>query len=88
MNNKPLNQPQITWSLMHWTPIEVEYFKKILNQANKYEVNSFEICGQYNIPYDGLDGLITYQEYPVTYSNRNNNKIIENQKNSFWNVKS
>ena len=59
-----MKHPEITWSLMHPTPLDPEYFRRMAERTKDYHVDSFEICGLCHTPYGGLDGLITYDEYP------------------------
>ena len=37
-------KPEITWSLMHPTPLDVDYMKLVVKKAAEYRVDSFEIC--------------------------------------------
>ena len=75
-----MKRPEITWSLMHPTPLDPDYVKKLVEKAKEYKVDSFEICGQCHTPYGGLDGLINYREYPNAFVNWDQNKVAENQK--------
>ena len=74
-----MKRPEITWSLMHPTPLDPDYVKKLIKKAEKYTVDSFEICGQCHTPYGGLDGLINYREYPAAFANWDQSKVAENQ---------
>ena len=53
-----MKKSEISWSLMHPTPLNVDYIRQLVEKAKEYTVDSFEICGQCHTPYGGLDGLI------------------------------
>ena len=36
--------PEVTWSLMHPTPLNVDYMKRVITEAANYKVDSFELC--------------------------------------------
>ena len=74
-----MKYPEITWSLMHPTPLDPDYVKKLVAKAREYTVDSFEICGQCHTPYGGLDGLINYREYHSAFVNWDQDKVTENQ---------
>ncbi len=76
-----MKRPEITWSLMHPTPLDPAYVKKLVGIAEKsnYHVDSFEICGQCHTPYGGLDGLINYREYPSAFANWDQAAVAGNQ---------
>ena len=46
MNKKP----EITWSLMHPTMIDSTYMSRIVKEASRYDVDSFELCGAFANP--------------------------------------
>ena len=73
-------RPEITWSLMHPTPLDPDYVRKMVAKAAEYEVDSFEICGQCHSPYGGLDGLIGYGEYPDAFASWDQEKVADNQR--------
>ena len=73
--------PEITWSLMHPTPLDPGYVQYLLEKAATYRVDSFEICGQCHSPYGGMDGLIAFEEYPLVHQALDLEKISENQRN-------
>jgi hypothetical protein len=75
-----MKHPEITWSLMHPTPLDPDYVKKLVKKAENYTVDSFEICGQCHTPYGGLDGLINYREFPAAFASWNQAEVAENQK--------
>lgn len=59
-------KPEITWSLMHPTPLDVEYMKLVVQKAANYRVDSFEICADCHTNLGGMDGLTGYADYPAT----------------------
>ena len=75
-----MKQPEITWSLMHPTPLDPDYVRKLVKKASAYHVDSFEICGQCHSPYGGLDGLIDYREHPDAFASWDQDKFAENQR--------
>ena len=58
---------EVTWSLMHPTPLDVEYMKKVVAKAAEYRVDSFEICADCHTDLGGMDGLTDYIDYPETH---------------------
>jgi len=60
-------KPEITWSLMHPTPIDVEYMKQVVAKAQEYHVDSFELCAACHGDFGGMDGLADYACYPNTF---------------------
>ena len=58
--------PEITWSLMHPTPLDVEYMKQVVAKAADYKVDSFELCADCHTNLGGMDGLADYAPYPKT----------------------
>ncbi|MBR2720832.1 MAG: hypothetical protein IKB74_05790, partial [Lentisphaeria bacterium] len=59
-------KPEITWSLMHPTPLDVDYMKLVVKKAAEYRVDSFEICADCHTNLGGMDGLADYAPYPHT----------------------
>ncbi|MBR7131077.1 MAG: hypothetical protein IKC82_03685 [Lentisphaeria bacterium] len=59
--------PEITWSLMHPTPLDVEYMKQVVAKAAEYKVDSFELCAACHGNYGGMDGLADYSCYPHAF---------------------
>ena len=45
-----MKRPEITWSLMHPTPLDPDYVRQLTEKAKVYRVDSFEICGQCHAP--------------------------------------
>ena len=60
-------KPEITWSLMHPTPLDVDYMKLVVKKAAEYRVDSFEICADCHTNLGGMDGLTDYADFPVTH---------------------
>lgn len=77
MNNN--NRPEITWSLMHPTPLDPGYMAEVISRMPAYDVDSFEICGQCHHPLGGLDGLMLYEKYPEVNATLDKAKIEENR---------
>ena len=78
--NAKMKMPEITWSLMHPTPLDPDYVRKLVKKASEYNVDSFEICGQCHTPYGGLDGLINYRDYPDAFASWDQNTVADNQR--------
>ena len=76
-----MKRPEITWSLMHPTPLDPDYVKKLVKKAAEadYTVDSFEICGQCHSPYGGLDGLVDYREFPAAFASWDQSAVADNQ---------
>ena len=74
-----MKKSEISWSLMHPTPLNVDYIRQLIEKSKEYRVDSFEICGQCHTPYGGLDGLIDYREYPAAFANWDQEKVAETQ---------
>lgn len=72
-------RPEVTWSLMHPTPLDPGYVRRVLAKTSEYEVDSIEICGECHTPYGGLDGLIDYHEYPHAGSSWDRDKVADNR---------
>ena len=70
---------EISWSVMHPTPLNADYIRELIEKSAEYRVDSFEICGQCHTPYGGLDGLIDYREFPHAYAQWDQTKVAENQ---------
>lgn len=59
--------PEITWSVMHPTAIDVEYMKRVAEKAEAYGgVDSFEICG---MEQKGINALSFFGRYPHAAAN-------------------
>ena len=72
-------RPEITWSLMHPTPLDVDYMKLIIDKASQYRVDSFEICADCHTDLGGMDGLTDYIDYPETYKSIDQTGIASNK---------
>ncbi|MFA7231200.1 MAG: hypothetical protein WC071_08005 [Victivallaceae bacterium] len=77
MNSK--NRPEITWSLMHPTPLDLDYMAEVISNTKSYDMDSFEICGQCHHPLGGLDGLMLYEKYPAVNATLDKEKIEANR---------
>ena len=59
--------PEITWSVMHPTAIDVEYMKRVAEKSEAYGgVDSFEICG---LEQKGINALSFFGRYPHAAAN-------------------
>ena len=74
-----MKRPEITWSILHPTPLDPEYVEKLVRKAEIYPVDSFEICGQCHTPYGGLDGLIDYLEFPQAAASWDQDEVRSNR---------
>ena len=62
-------KPEITWSLMHPTPLDADYMARVCAKAAEYgNVDSFEICAECHSPLGGLNGLTTLEKYPKAHA--------------------
>ena len=71
---------EITWSLMHPTPLNVDYMKFIVKNAARYRVDSFEICADCHTNLGGMDGLTDYADFPVTHKSIDLEGVEANRK--------
>jgi hypothetical protein len=63
-------KPEISWSVMHPTPIDVDYFRRVVEKAKEYGgVDSFEVCGACHAYYGGINGLSMHEPYPNAHKN-------------------
>ncbi|MFA6815724.1 MAG: hypothetical protein WCS73_05465 [Lentisphaeria bacterium] len=74
-----MNHPEITWSLMHPTPIDVDYMRQIVEKAKNYTVDSFEICGACADKLGGINGLMLLEPYPTAAKKCERELILKNQ---------
>ena len=72
--------PEVTWSLMHPTPLNVDYMKRVIAEAANYKVDSFEICAACHTLLGGLDGLVLYEDYPAVAASLDREGIIANRR--------
>ena len=58
---------EISWSLMHPTPLNPEYMEKVVKEADSssVKVDSFEICAMCHSTLGGLDGLGHYEDFDL-----------------------
>ncbi len=60
---------EITWSVMHPTPLDAAYMSRVCAKAAEYgNVDSFEICAECHSPLGGLNGLTTLEKYPKAHA--------------------
>lgn len=71
-------KPEISWSLMHPTPLDVDYMKLVVKKAAEYRVDSFEICADCHTNLGGMDGLADYAPYPRTFASVDQSGIASN----------
>ncbi len=63
-----MKKHEITWSLMHPSHVDVEYMERIVREAEKYDFDSFEVCGPFAHHLGGMNGLALYEPYPKTHA--------------------
>ena len=62
-------KPEISWSIMHPTAIDVAYMKRVVEKAVEYGgVDSFEACGDCHSAYGGINGLSMLEPYPNAHA--------------------
>ena len=56
---------EITWSLMHPTPLDEDYMARVIREADAspVPVDSFEICAMCHSVLGGLDGLCHFPAF-------------------------
>lgn len=58
--------PEITWSVMHPTAIDVDYMRRVIAKATTYGgVDSFEVCG---LEQRGINALSLFERYPHAHA--------------------
>ena len=63
-------RPEISWSIMHPTPVNVDYMRRVAAKAVEYGgVDSFEVCGACHSLYGGINGLSMLDPYPHAHAN-------------------
>ena len=75
-----MSKAEITWSLMHPTPLNVDYMKQVVAKAAEYRVDSFEICADCHTNLGGMDGIADYAPYPETHKRIDMEGILANRK--------
>ena len=64
-----LPRPEISWSIMHPTAIDVAYMRRVAEKARAYGgVDSFEVCGDCHSAYGGINGLSMLEPYPHAHA--------------------
>ena len=57
-------RPEISWSIMHPTAIDIPYMERVVAKAEEYgNVDSFEVCGDCHSSYSGINGLSMHEPY-------------------------
>ena len=75
-------RPEVSWSVMHPTAVDPAYMARLVAKADEYGgVDSFEICGECNQPYGGINGLVAYEPYPKTAAATDAAKVAEYRRN-------
>jgi hypothetical protein len=66
---KAADKPEISWSIMHPTAIDIAYMERVIGKAKEYGgVDSFEVCGECHSAYSGINGLSMLEPYPNAHS--------------------
>ena len=64
-------RPEVTWSVMHPTPLDPAYMARVAEKAVEYGgVDSFEVCGTCHSGMGGMDGLLMMDPYPTASARR------------------
>lgn len=71
---------EITWSLMHPTTIDSTYMRRVVHEAERYDVDSFELCGAFANPAGGLNGLLLFEPYPHAAAVCDKAKVLETRR--------
>ena len=64
---------------MHPTQLDAKYMRRVVEKSREYRVDSFEICGQCHMPTGGMDGLILYEDYPLTAQKIDREAVLRNR---------
>jgi len=65
---------------MHPTPLDAGYMKRVLAEAARFRVHSFEICGECHNWNGGMEGLVTYRRYPSVAAGIDADAVHRNHK--------
>lgn len=58
----PPTRPEVTWSVMHPTPLDPAYMARVVEKAVEYGgSDSFEVCGTCHSGMGGMDGNLTLE---------------------------
>ena len=71
---------EITWSLMHPTMIDSAYMRRITDEASRYDVDSFELCGAFANPAGGLNGLLLFEPYPHAAEKCDRDRVLKTRR--------
>ena len=77
--SKNMSTPEITWSILHPTPLDVGYMRRLIAELPNWKCDSFEICAECHTLLGGMDGLVLYEEYPDVASSLDRNGILANR---------
>ena len=72
-------KPEITWSLMHPTALDVNYMRRVVEKSKEYNVDSFEICAACHSLYGGMDSFLLYEDFPTAAKNIDKELILKNR---------
>ncbi|MBQ7208627.1 MAG: hypothetical protein IJS01_12590 [Lentisphaeria bacterium] len=70
---------EITWSLMHPTPLDPDYMRRVVQKSAEYRVDSFEICAACHSLLGGMDGLLLYEDFPHAAAKIDRAAILKNR---------
>jgi hypothetical protein len=72
-------KPEITWSLMHPTALDVNYMRRVVEKSKEYNVDSFEICAACHSLYGGMDSFLLYEDFPTAAKHIDKELILKNR---------
>ena len=65
------------WSIFHPVAPDVAYMEKVIELADIYGVEGFEMCGECHGPTGGLEGVLHFEDYPAAMAQRNHAQVLE-----------
>lgn len=74
-----MTRPEITWSIMHPTALNVEYMRRLVSELPNWQCDSFEICAACHTLLGGMDGLVLYEDYPEIAATLDKDGILANR---------
>ena len=74
-----MQTPEITWSIMHPTPLDVAYMRRLVAELPRWRCDSFEICAECHSLLGGMDGLVLYEDYPAVAASLDRAGILANR---------
>lgn len=69
--------PELYWSVCHPVNPDVDYMEKVIELADSYGVEGFEMCGDAHGPAGGLEGVLLFEDYPAAMAQRNQALALE-----------